>query len=123
MLLQRLENYEGIILVTTNAAQRIDQAFVRRLDVVIDFALPEAEQRRALWALHLPASHQMSQTFLARVAERCDLSGGQIRNAALHASLLAMKGQELMREIDLDEALQREYRKASMPYPLRTSKR
>lgn len=120
-LLQRLETYEGIILVTTNAAQRIDQAFVRRLDVVIDFALPEADQRRALWELHLPASHQVSQVFLMRVAERCSLSGGQIRNAALHASLLAMKNREQMREVDLDEALQREYRKASMPYPLRTS--
>ena len=93
-LLQRLESYEGIILVTTNASQRIDQAFVRRLDVIIDFAAPEAEQRRRLWQLHLPASHQVSDSFMARVVQQCPLTGGQIRNAALHASLLALQNRK-----------------------------
>lgn len=122
-LLQRLENYEGIILITTNAAQRIDQAFVRRIDVVIDFALPEAEQRRTLWLLHLPGQHDVRQDFLDRVVQRCELTGGQIRNVALHAGLLAMKRQQTVGSEDLVAALQREYRKASMPYPLAADKR
>jgi len=117
-LLQRLESYEGIILVTTNASQRIDQAFVRRLDVVIDFAAPEAEQRQRLWRLHLPASHQVSDGFMARVVGRCPLTGGQIRNAALHASLLALQDGGAVGDRHLHAALQREHRKASLPYPL-----
>ncbi len=117
-LLQRLESYEGIILVTTNASQRIDQAFVRRLDVVIDFAAPEAEQRRQLWQLHLPASHEVSDSFMARVVQQCGLTGGQIRNAALHASLLALQNRKTVQDTHLHEALQREHRKASLPYPL-----
>ena len=117
-LLQRLESYEGIILVTTNAAQRIDQAFVRRLDVVIDFATPEAEQRRQLWQLHLPADQRVSDGFMARVVQQCTLTGGQIRNAALHASLLALQNRKTVQDTHLHEALQREHRKASLPYPL-----
>jgi len=119
-LLQRLESYEGIILVTTNAAQRIDQAFIRRLDVVVDFVLPEAEQRRRLWQLHLPENHQIDQAFLERAIQRCKLTGGQIRNTALHASLLALRQEQPVAAETFSAALQREYRKASHPYPLST---
>src|SRR5262249_40443285 len=59
-LLQRLEVYEGIIIITTNAAQRIDSAFMRRLDVVVDFGKPDVEERRRLWLKHLPPQNQIS---------------------------------------------------------------
>lgn len=121
-LLQRLESYEGIILITTNAAQRIDQAFVRRLDVVIDFTLPEADERRELWRLHLPQDHQIDETFLEKVVLRCKLSGGQIRNTALHAGLLALQHEGPVTTVAFADALQREYRKAGHPYPLATGK-
>jgi len=117
-LLQRLESYEGIILITTNAAQRIDQAFVRRLDVVVDFVLPEAEERRLLWQLHLPENHQVDDAFLERAVQRCKLTGGQIRNAALHAGLLALGRGRPVTAAEFTNALQREYRKAGHPYPL-----
>jgi hypothetical protein len=117
-LLQRLENYEGIILITTNAAQRIDQAFVRRLDVVVDFVLPETEERRLLWQLHLPENHQVDDAFLERAVQRCKLTGGQIRNAALHAGLLALGRGRPVTAAEFADALQREYRKAGHPYPL-----
>jgi hypothetical protein len=117
-LLQRLESYEGIILITTNASQRIDQAFIRRLDVVVDFVLPEAGERRLLWQIHLPSAHDIDEAFLERVVQRCKLSGGQIRNSALHASLLALHEQRPVAAEDLGAALQREYRKAGHPFPL-----
>jgi SpoVK/Ycf46/Vps4 family AAA+-type ATPase len=117
-LLQRLESYEGIIVVTSNAAQRIDQAFIRRLDVVIDFVVPETEQRRLLWQLHLPHNHDIEATFLERAAQRCKMTGGQIRNTALHASLLALHARRPVTSEDLAAALQREFRKAGQPYPL-----
>ncbi len=117
-LLQRLESYEGIILITTNAAQRIDQAFVRRLDVTIDFGLPEADERRLLWGLHLAADHQIDDAFLEKAVLRCKLSGGQIRNTALHAGLLALRRGGPVTAAEFADALQREYRKAGHPYPL-----
>lgn len=116
-LLQRLENYEGIVIITTNAAQRIDQAFMRRLDVVIDFSLPETAERGLLWALHLPGDHAISTAFMDDVVNRCNLSGGQIRNAALYATLLALDGGQRVTDDHLKLALQREYRKAGAAYP------
>ncbi len=89
-LLQRLEHYQGIVIVTSNAAQNIDEAFLRRLDVIVDFAPPDAAERRAIWLLHLPAAHAVSDALLDDIATRCVLTGGQIRNAALSATLLAL---------------------------------
>src|SRR5205814_9615450 len=62
-LLQRLESYEGILVVTSNAGERIDPAFRRRLDVVVEFRTPEAPERWAIWQLHLPPEHAVSDTF------------------------------------------------------------
>jgi hypothetical protein len=119
-LLQRLENYEGIVIVTTNASNRIDNAFLRRLDVVIEFAMPDVAERRTLWAQHLPTRHSIAPTLLERVIQHCTLSGGQIRNAALYTTLLALDSPHGIEDDHLQEALRREYRKAGAAYPLNT---
>src|SRR6185503_10109577 len=90
-LLQRLESFEGILIVTTNAGDRIDNAFQRRMDMLINFPAPDALGRWAIWQLHLPPTHEVDSWFLEEAAGRCSLNGGQIRNAALHASLLALE--------------------------------
>jgi SpoVK/Ycf46/Vps4 family AAA+-type ATPase len=119
-LLQRLESYAGIIVVTTNAPDRIDAAFQRRMDVVIDFALPDAGERLAIWQLHLPPDHEVGLDQLHTVAQRCVLSGGQIRNVALHASLLALEGHARVGGAHLEAAIEREYRKLGAMSPVRT---
>jgi hypothetical protein len=118
-LLQRLESYEGVVVITTNAGQRIDSAFVRRLDVIIDFMPPEALERWLIWQSHLPVLNQVSPAFLEQVAHRCILTGGQIRNAALHATLLASGRGGQLDNAALELALQREFRKAGAAYPMR----
>jgi ATPase family associated with various cellular activities (AAA) len=118
-LLQRLETYEGIVVITTNAGNRIDSAFLRRIDVLIDFAPPEASERWRIWQSHLPLSHTVSAAFLEEVAGRCVLTGGQIRNAALHATLLASGNAGQVGDTHLEAAVQREYRKAAATCPLR----
>jgi len=130
-LLQRLEHYSGVLVVTTNAAERIDTAFSRRMDVTLDFPLPDALTRLALWQAHLghmaqplphperpsdPAAAQWLDG-LERVALRCALSGGQIRNAALHATLLALDGPGRIGPHELRLALEREYRKVGQQCP------
>lgn len=117
-LLQRLETFEGILIVTTNAAQRIDSAFQRRMDVVVEFRMPDPQERWAIWQLHLPAGHRVEQAWLQDAAVRCELSGGQIRNAVLHASLLALDENRAVSTADLDRALQREYRKSGAVCPM-----
>jgi SpoVK/Ycf46/Vps4 family AAA+-type ATPase len=118
-LLQRLENYQGIVLITTNAAQNIDTAFQRRMDVVVDFVPPQADERWAIWQLHMPDDCAVRADFLARVAAQCALTGGQIRNAALLSTLLAVSdGSGRVRNRHLDAAVRAEYRKAGAVCPL-----
>jgi hypothetical protein len=119
-LLQRLESFEGILVVTTNAGERIDAAFERRMDVVVEFHAPDAPERAWIWQLHLPPSHAVDERYLDEVAGRCALTGGQIRNAVLHAALLAVTDGGTIGRAQLAEAVQREYRKAGAVCPLRS---
>ena len=89
-LLQRLETFEGIVIVTTNAASSIDTAFLRRLDATIEFIPPDAGQRWQIWQAHLPIGHRVPAALLEEIARRCTLTGGRIRNASLHAALRAL---------------------------------
>jgi len=118
-LLQRLEAFEGIVLVTTNAGDRIDSAFQRRMDVVIEFRPPETMERWGIWQTHLPASHDVPLVMLQEVATRCELTGGQIRNTVLHAALLALNNGGRVKEEHLEAAILREYRKMNGVCPLR----
>jgi hypothetical protein len=118
-LLQRLETYQGIVVVTTNLGDNIDTAFQRRMDVVVPFFPPRPEERWEILDLHLPANHTVDPAFLARAARICQLTGGQLRNAALHATLLALEeGSGPVTTAYLEEAIRSEYRKAGAAYPL-----
>ncbi len=121
-LLQRLETFEGIVVVTTNAGDHIDTAFQRRMDVVVDFHAPDVAERFRLWQTHLPPAHAASLPLLREVASRCQLTGGQIRNAVLHAQVLAFGERTPMADGHLVAAVQREYRKSGGVCPLRTSR-
>ena len=90
-LLQRLETYSGILIVTTNVNKNIDQAFRRRMDVVIHFGLPDSAERLRLWRLHLREA-RVDPGALEAIALRFRLTGGQIRNAAINAALTALYG-------------------------------
>jgi hypothetical protein len=118
-LLQRIETFEGILIVTTNAADRIDTAFQRRMDVIIEFAAPGTEERWQIWQVHLPPQHAVSPAFIGEVASYCAFSGAQIRNAVLHASLLALANGGTMTEHHLRSSVQREYLKLGGTCPLR----
>jgi SpoVK/Ycf46/Vps4 family AAA+-type ATPase len=118
-LLQRLEAFEGILIVTTNALDHIDTAFQRRMDVVVNFRAPEAAERWAIWQLHLSETNVVDPQMLREVAVRCTLTGGQIRNAMLHASVLALENGGLVDTKHLETAIRREYRKMGAVCPLR----
>lgn len=130
-LLQRLETFHGVAVLTSNSKARFDDAFLRRLDTVIEFPLPDVAERRALWSLHLGESPQLDPAVLNTVAALVDLPGGHIRNAVLTAALLARErrlgahgdtdgaeptASDLQAE-DLREALALEYRKLGQRPP------
>ncbi|MGA1839281.1 MAG: AAA family ATPase [bacterium] len=118
-LLQRLENYQGIVIVTTNLGEAIDTGFQRRMDVVVNFVRPQALERWQIWQLHLPENHDVDIPYLEDVAVRCTMTGGQIRNAALQATMLALDtGKGILRSQHLEAAIQSEYRKAGAVCPL-----
>jgi len=121
-LLQRLENYQGIILITSNLVENIDRAFQRRMDVLVQFYSPQAEQRLQIIELHLPADHQVDYDYLQQVAIRSAFNGGQIRNASLYASLLAMEEGCPVNRYHLEESLKSEFRKAGAISPFETGK-
>ncbi len=118
-LLQRLETYQGIVVVTTNLGENIDAGFQRRMDVVVPFCPPQPEERWRILELHLPPDHAVRPDVLERLAVACALTGGQLRNAALHATLRALEdGGGPLTTAHLEEAVRSEYRKAGAAYPL-----
>ncbi|MEW2080976.1 ATP-binding protein [Streptomyces sp. NPDC005283] len=111
-LLQRLESFDGIALLTTNLRANIDDAFTRRLDLVVDFPFPDAAQRLALWRhslAHVPCVDGIDPEPCARDFE---LAGGSIRSAVVTAAYGAAARGGPVSTADLVAGAQREYRKA-----------
>jgi hypothetical protein len=78
---------------------------------------PGPVERAAIWQLHLPSEHRLSQSFLDEVSLRCSVTGGQIRNAALAATLLALRDGTPMKDHHLLDAIEGEFRKAHAMSP------
>ncbi len=89
-LLQRMESYDGVVILATNLSKNLDEAFGRRIDFDIEFPEPDENQRERLWRLLIPAAAptrgDIDFSFLAR---QFQLTGGEIRNVALAAAFLA----------------------------------
>ena len=80
-LLQKMESYPGAVILATNFRQNMDDAFLRRLDVVVDFPFPEPEDRERIWHLVLPDSAPLADDIdVSFLATQFRLSGGGIRN-------------------------------------------
>jgi SpoVK/Ycf46/Vps4 family AAA+-type ATPase len=88
-LLQRLETYDGVVVLATNLQRNIDNAFLRRISVAVDFVLPESSERRAIWARSFPPTAPVADLDLEFLALQFKVSGGVIHNAALGAAFLA----------------------------------
>ncbi|HEY4241154.1 MAG TPA: ATP-binding protein [Kofleriaceae bacterium] len=116
-LLQRIEAFDGIVLLTSNSRSRLDPAFTRRLDSVIEFPLPGPEERRALWFAHLGDAHALDATDINRLSAVVDLVGGHIRNAVLSAAVLARRADRRICFRDLAIGLSIEYRKLGRSIP------
>jgi len=89
-LLQRIEEYDGIVVLATNLRSNVDDAFLRRINVFVDFPPPDAATRRKLWVALLPPQAPCADDVdLDFLAERFELTGGGIRNCTVSAAFLA----------------------------------
>ena len=88
-LLQRMESYDGVVIMTTNYASNIDSAFLRRIQVSVEFQPPDETERLHLWAQSFPASAPLGELDLPFLARQFKLTGSGIRSVSLGAAFRA----------------------------------
>jgi AAA+ superfamily predicted ATPase len=112
-LLQRVEDYSGVVIMASNLRKNIDEAFLRRIQIVADFPPPDAPLRLEIWKRSLAGeSNGVSADELREVAERFNVTGGTIRNVtigAMYRALAKARTQVLLR--DVVDGVAREYQK------------
>jgi hypothetical protein len=111
-LLQRMERFDGLALLSTNLRSNIDEAFVRRLDAVVEFPMPDAALRRSLWERSLtPAVPRADDLDLEYLATSFAVSGGNIHSVCLSAAYASAESGQPVTMTDVVRCLAREYRK------------
>jgi AAA+ superfamily predicted ATPase len=113
-LLQRMEAYRGLAILTTNMKNALDQAFLRRLRFVVQFPFPDAEQRAEIWRRAFPPQTPINGLDYARLA-RLQVSGGNIRSMAMNAAFLAAESARPVDMAHLLQAARGEYAKLERP--------
>jgi hypothetical protein len=116
-LLQRIESFDGITILTSNSRARLDPAFTRRLDMIVDFPLPGPEERRELWRSHLGSTHRLTLRDLNQLAAAADLAGGHIRNAVFAAAVISRARERQIEYGDVVQGLTSEYKKLGRQLP------
>jgi SpoVK/Ycf46/Vps4 family AAA+-type ATPase len=117
-LLQRLERYESIAVLTTNLRANLDAAFARRFEFIVEFPEPDSAAREALWRLHLPGGAPLAEDVnLPELAAWYAISGAQIKNAALAAAFLAAAASSRIHQRHFLLAIEREFDKAGRAHP------
>ncbi|MFT3696584.1 MAG: ATP-binding protein [Kofleriaceae bacterium] len=109
-LLQRIEAFTGICILTTNHDPAIDEAFLRRISVRVRFPMPDEDERVKLWRALLPKSAPASTDIdFTSLAKKYVMAGGNIRNAVLRAAFFAADADETINNHYLKQAAQLEY--------------
>lgn len=110
-LLQRIENFPGLIILATNLKNNMDAAFQRRFQSIIHFQLPDAEQRIQLWKTIFPEELGLSYDFIREMANKHELSGGNLINVLQTAKIHSMKTKAKLTEAAVRFAIEKELEK------------
>lgn len=116
-LLQRLEEYRGLSILTTNLKNNIDPAFLRRIRFIVDFGFPEAAERAAIWKGIFPREAPVGELDYVRLGQ-LNLAGGSIRNVAVAAAFLAAEDGAKVPQVEMAHILaaaRTEYEKTGRP--------
>jgi SpoVK/Ycf46/Vps4 family AAA+-type ATPase len=107
-----MEEYDGIAILATNLRQNMDEAFVRRMQFIIEFPFPDEEYRRRIWEVIFPDEAPIAEDVdFAVLARDVRLAGGNIKNIALAAAFFAASDGKMIRMPHLIRATRREFQK------------
>jgi SpoVK/Ycf46/Vps4 family AAA+-type ATPase len=111
-LLQRMEEFDGLVILATNLRKNIDEAFFRRMHFAVEFPMPDESHRYRIWKQHLPQSAPVAADidfdFLSR---RVNLAGGNIKSVVVNAAFLAAENSGVIQMKHFLHAVRREYEK------------
>lgn len=111
-LLQRVENYNGLVILATNFKSNIDEAFTRRFQSIIHFPMPRAGERLLLWQKAFPPAFNLNGLNLNALSQKYELSGASILNVVQFAGLRALeRGDGHIKEQDVREGVVKEFNK------------
>jgi hypothetical protein len=113
-LLQRMDSYRGVAILTTNMRHALDSAFVRRIRFIVQFPFPDESSRSRIWERIFPTAAPVDALDFERLAQ-LNVSGGVIRNIAMHAAFLAAEQQSTIGPAHVLAAARIEYSKLDMP--------
>lgn len=117
-LLQRVENYNGLVILASNFKSNLDEAFIRRFQSVVHFPMPGAAERFLLWKNSIPEGFETENSILEQVAHKYELSGASILNVIQYASLMALeRGDLILMERDIFSGIQKEFGKDGKMMP------
>jgi AAA+ superfamily predicted ATPase len=88
-LLQKMEEYEGVVILATNLRENMDEAFIRRMRFIVEFPFPDAAGRQEIWRRHFPREAPVLDLDYAWLAKQFQISGGNIKNIVLSAAFFA----------------------------------
>ncbi len=112
-LLQRIEIFDGIILLASNRKGNLDEAFIRRFESIIHFPMPSKRERERLWREGFSKKSRLEKSVdIPAIAEKYEMSGGAILNVVRCASLMALeRGEEIIRQADVLDGVRKEFLK------------
>lgn len=118
-LLQRVEDFPGLIILASNYKSNIDQAFVRRFNAIIHFPMPGISERHEIWKAAVPSKAELAKDVdLFSLAGKYELSGSAIVSVIHYASLQTIyRNSNMLLKHDLIEGIKREYEKEERVYP------
>jgi len=109
-LLQRMEEYQGLAILTTNLKDSIDTAFLRRIRFIVKYSFPDATQREEIWRRIFPKNTPLKGIDFAKLA-KLNVAGGNIRNIALNAAFIAADTRDAVEMKHIKAAAEGEYSK------------
>lgn len=111
-LLQRVEDYPGLIILASNFKNNIDQAFIRRFNSIIHFPSPDAEERLSIWQKNIPATIPLNRELeLKFYAHKYELNGSAISNIMQYAALHALSNGRIISSREIENGIRRELQK------------
>jgi len=111
-LLQRMEEYEGVVILATNLRENMDEAFTRRIRFVVEFPFPDESSRRRIWETHFPAATPRSKDVdFDYLSSRLRIAGGNIKNIVLSSAFAAAENGNLVTMEHILYGAKREFEK------------